>query len=224
MKNTHAKDDHGTMATYVVGFVLSLLLTAGAYVAVTNKLLSGKVLLAAILVLAVVQMCVQILFFLHLGRGPKPLYNVVFFAGTVGLILVVVIGSIFIMDNLHYNMSPSEVVKKLAQDESISEVNGEKTGACTETFTNHKITISKGKASPLSVKAKLCDTITFVNEDPELRDVAFGPHQAHQNYGGESEVALRTAYPKTVTLNQTGSFSYHDDLDLSMTGSFTVSN
>ena len=119
-------------------------------------------------------------------------------------------------------MSPSETVRMLAQEESLSQVNGNKTGACQETHENHRVTINRGRATPYQVKAKLCDTLTFINEDTDLRDIAFGPHDDHKNYGGEAGVSLRTAYPKTITLNETGTFSYHDDLELSMTGTFTV--
>ena len=218
----HSKGEHGTMASYVVGFILSLLFTFIAYYLVVNKTVSGTTLLVAILGFAVVQMAVQIFFFLHLGRGPKPLYNVVFFFGTVGIILMTVGGSIFIMNSLYHNMSPSEVTKKLAQDEGIAQVEGKKTGACQEVKTNHKVIISEGKPSPLATEANLCDTLTFINEDAVTRDIAFGPHPKHESYGGESEESVRRGYPKTITLNQTGTFIFHDHDDPDMTGTFTV--
>ncbi len=218
----HSKGKHGTLLSYIVGFVLSLLFTGSAYYLVVSKSVSGTTLLAMILGFAVLQMAVQIFFFLHLGRGPKPLYNVTFFIGTVGIILVVVVGSIFIMNNLRYNMAPADVTKKLAQDEAISQVGNEKTGACQVVHTNHKLTITNGKFSPLQTKANLCDTITFINEDDKVRDIAFGPHPEHQNYGGQSEVNVRKGYAKTITLNQAGTYQFHDHLDAGMTGHFTV--
>ena len=70
------KAERGTITSYVIGFLLSLVFTAIPYYLVVNKTVEGNTLLATILGFAVLQMAVQIFFFLHLGRGPKPLYNV----------------------------------------------------------------------------------------------------------------------------------------------------
>lgn len=218
-----SKTEHGTLASYVVGFILSLLFTAGAYLTVVNRTASGNVLLATILGFALLQMCVQIFFFLHLGRGPKPLYNVTFFVGTVGIILVVVLGSIFIMNNLHYNMSPSANTQKLAQDEGIAQVNGARTGACGEVHASHIVTMSGGKASPLATEGKLCDTLTFVNTDNTAHIIAFGQHDDLVVYGGVSTVLVAKGFPKTITLNQAGTYVFHDRFDTTTSGTFTVS-
>lgn len=133
-----------------------------------------------------------------------------------------VIGSIFIMDNLHYNMAPKEVVKKLAQDENISQLNGELTGACTEIGVRHKISIVDGKAIPSFIQAKRCDSITFINEDDKNRTIMFGDYPNHSSYGGETEKTVLKGRPKTITLNTVGTFKYHDHEDPKLRGSFTV--
>jgi len=217
-----AKNGHGTTWTYIIGFILSLVFTINAYILVVNKMVSGTALLTTILAFAVLQMAVQIFFFLHLGRGPKPLYNVTFFVGTVGLILVVVVGSIFIMNNLHYNMAPLDSTKKLAQDEAIYQVGGVNTGACQVTHENHKVTIEDDKISPVHVNALLCDTLTFINKDSKVHTIAFGPYPQHQSYAGESDQAVHKGFPITVTLNQTGAYIFHDTLDSQVTGDFKV--
>ncbi len=216
--------EHGSLKSYIFGFFLSLVFTAIPYYLVVNKSVTGTTLLATILGFAVLQMAVQIFFFLHLGRGPKPLYNITFFVFTVGTILVVVLGSIFIMNNLRYAMSPTaaQVTKKLSQDEGISQVNGVQTGACQEIKASHIVTFKDGKVSPQSTQAKLCDTLTFVNEDTVVRDVAFGPHPHHEIYGGVEELSVQKKYPKTLTLNQAGTYTFHDHLDDSVAGTFTV--
>lgn len=216
------KSEHGTTQSYIIGFLLSLVFTVIPYYLVVHKTVTGSSLLATILGFAVLQMCIQIFFFLHLGRGPKPLYNVVFFVSTAGIILVVVVGSIFIMNNLYHNMSPAEATTKLAQAEGISQVGDAKTGACQEVYAHHQVTIKNGVVSPLHIEAHLCDTLTFINEDNALRDIAFGPHPEHYVYGGESEVNVHKGYPKTITLNQAGTYSFHDHLDPETSGDFTV--
>ena len=220
--NNHKSSEHGSAKSYVIGFVLSLIFTAIPYYLVVEKVIAGNALLATILGIAVIQMFIQILFFLHLGRGPKPLYNVVFFFGTVFLILVVVLGSIFIINNLNYNMSPADVTKKLAQKESIYQVNGEQTGACRNTKINHIVTIQNSKIAPEYTVANICDTISIVNNDSKTRYITFGPHPEHKNYGGESEVTVQKGSSETITLNESGTFIFHDHLDPDVSARFTV--
>lgn len=221
-EHSQSKGEHGTTASYVIGFVLSLVFTAIPYYMVVNKTVSGTALLTTILGFAVLQMLIQIFFFLHLGRGPKPLYNVVFFVSTVGIILIVVGGSIFIMDNLYYNMSPQEVTKRLAQEEGISQVGGEETGACQKIKESHIVTIKNGQVSPMRTEAHLCDTLTLINEDDRVREITFGAHPRHDSYGGEAEKILRKGRPKTITLNQAGEYTFHDHLEPEATGHFSV--
>lgn len=219
---SHAsKGEHGTAMSYVIGFILSLIFTLIPYYLVVNKTVTGTTLLVTILGFGFIQMFIQIFFFLHLGRGPKPMYNVVFFGATISLILVVVGGSVFIMNHLHYNMSPTELTKKLAQKEGIDQVGGEKTGACQDLGANHKVTIKNGTVSPLHSEAELCDTLTFINEDEALREISFGSHPRHDSYAGESEIKLQ-GRPKSITLNQPGEYIFHDHLDPTTYGYFNV--
>jgi cytochrome o ubiquinol oxidase operon protein cyoD len=215
-------EEHGTTRSYIIGFVLSLIFTAIPYYLVVNKTISGSALLAVILGIAVLQMFIQIIFFLHLGRGPKPLYNVVFFGFTTVTILVVVVGSIWIMNHLNYNMVPTEISKKLIEKEGITELDGVKTGACEGVHTTHKVTISEGKVSPNHITAGYCDRLTFINEDSTVREIAFGSHPLHGSYAGETDIALRNGRPKTIILNQSGTYEYHDHHDPDVGGHFTV--
>lgn len=217
-----SKGEHGTIQSYIIGFLLSLVFTAIPYYLVVSKSVSGTALLATIVGFAVLQMVIQVVFFLHLGRGPKPLYNVVFFIFTVGLIVVVVGGSLFIMNNLYDNMSSVDVTKRLAQDESIYQIEGEQTGACKAVHANHKIRLSNGKASPLHTEAHLCDALTFINEDEIMREVTFGTHPQHGSYAGHFELPVRKRRGNTITLNQVGTYQFHDHLDPAISGVFAV--
>lgn len=215
--------EHGTMQSYVIGFVLSIIFTLIPYYLVVNKTFAGSGLQSVVLGFAVLQMLVQIFFFLHLGRGPKPFYNVVFFASTVGIILVVIGGSVFIMNNLHYNMSPEAVTKKLSQEESIAQIGDIRTGACQVSYTNHQFTIKNGEISPAHIEAELCDSLTFINKDDKVREIGFGFHPNHDGYAGQDDLLVYKGRPKTITLNQTGEFLFHDHLDPGAVGTFTVS-
>lgn len=214
--------EHGSMKSYVIGFILSLVFTFIPYYLVVNQKLPSNFLLAAILSFAVLQMLVQIFFFLHLGRGPKPLYNVVFFVSTISIVLIVVGGSIVIMNNLQYNMPAMEQSKKLANDEGIYQVSGMKTGACQSQGANHQIIVTNGQMSPLQTVANKCDSLTFLNEGQEELKIAFGTKAQHSSYAGEEELLVRIGRAKTITLSESGTFKFHDDLQADYVGEFRV--
>ena len=96
---------------YAAGFIFSMALTIMAYHLVVYHLLPAMILLVTILVLAFVQLAVQLIFFLHLNQEKRPRWNLVMFITTFGLILIVVVGSIWIMNHLNYNMmsSPQQI-------------------------------------------------------------------------------------------------------------------
>jgi len=215
-------NEHGSLRSYIIGFVLSLVLTIIPYYMVTRGNGTGRTLLLLILGLAIVQMFVQIFFFLHLGRGPKPLYNIVFFAGTAGLIVMVIGASLLIMDNLYRNMSPAEVTTRLAQDENIAELGGQPTGACQGNKDNHVVMISSTGVTPSHIDAGHCDTLTIKSSDGASYELMFGAHDAPISYGGLYEVPVRSDRAKIITLNEIGTFSFHDATQHDITGSFTV--
>lgn len=219
---TSQNHEHGTVTSYVIGFILSLIFTFIPYSLVVNKTLKGSVLLAAILGFAVLQMIIQITFFLHLGRGPKPNWNLFFFVSTVGIILVVVGGSIIIINNLHYNMKPTDQVRKLVDGEGIYQVGSVKTGACQGIHDNHIVSFKNAQIEPFHTDAKQCDTITFIN-DEAVRKIGFGKHDQHEPYAGNKEIPLGPGKSKTITLSQIGTYGFHDHFDEETAGSFTVS-
>lgn len=106
--------------SYVVGFLLSIATTLLAYFFVVNKLLPKQALIYVVMAIAVVQLLVQLVFFLHLGRGSK--WRLATFAFAVIVVLVVVVGSLWIMHNLDYNMmnmSPVEMMQYMNDNEGI---------------------------------------------------------------------------------------------------------
>lgn len=100
---------HGSYLSYTIGFLLSIALTLAAYFLVVDKILTGSTLIAAIMGLAVVQLFVQLAFFLHLGSESRPRWNLMVFGFAVLVVVIVVLGSIWIMENLDYNMMPKEM-------------------------------------------------------------------------------------------------------------------
>jgi cytochrome o ubiquinol oxidase operon protein cyoD len=103
------------LTAYVFGFALSLVLTLVAFGAVAGAVLPGiKVfwIVALLLVLATVQLGVQLILFLHLGDEPKPKWNLQAFCFAVLIVGIVVGGSLWIMNHLNHNMGHYNVFEE----------------------------------------------------------------------------------------------------------------
>lgn len=107
-----------TLTNYVIGFIASLLLTSAAYVAVTEELFVGGVLIAVIIGLAIVQVFVQLFFFLHLGHETKPRWKLVTLLFMLVVLFILVFGSLWIMQNLDYHMMPKHEVEDYMIEQS----------------------------------------------------------------------------------------------------------
>jgi|JI10StandDraft_1071094.scaffolds.fasta_scaffold2100692_2 cytochrome o ubiquinol oxidase operon protein cyoD len=105
---------------YVIGFALSLVFTLNAYVAVTQTQTGLTTSLFVLLVaLAIAQLIVQVFFFLHLGRESRPRWNALAFITMIMVVLFIVVGSIWIMNNLNYNMMGEHVDELIIEDEGL---------------------------------------------------------------------------------------------------------
>ncbi len=109
----------GTFKLYLTGFAASIILTLAAYFAVAAHILSGSMLIAAIMALAIIQLIVQLIFFLHLGKGQDSTWNLVVFFSTVTLVLIIVVGSLWIMNHLNYNMTPQDINNYMSSQDGI---------------------------------------------------------------------------------------------------------
>lgn len=103
---------HGWNASFkpqILGFLLSLLLTVAAYRIVLHHELSDAVLLITVGGLAMLQVILQLVFFLHLGLESKPRWNMITFLFTVLVVFLIFGGSLWIMNRLNYHlMMPME--------------------------------------------------------------------------------------------------------------------
>ncbi len=87
---------HGSVKTYMTGFILSVILTVIPF--------WPAVILGSILAMAVVQILVHLVCFLHMNTKSDEGWNMTAFIFTVLIIAILVVGSIWIMWNLNYNM------------------------------------------------------------------------------------------------------------------------
>lgn len=90
---------------YIVGFIGSLLLSLAAYAAVVHHyFVNTATTITVIVALALAQLGVQLFCFLHLGDEEKPRANLVAFMFAAMVVVIVVVGTLWIMYNLNYNM------------------------------------------------------------------------------------------------------------------------
>lgn len=92
---------------YCIGFFSALFLSVLAYLVATQGwIVSAPTTMAVLLLLASVQLVVQLVCFLHLGNG-RSKDRTITFGYTLFMMIVVVVGSLWIMRNLDYRMGMS---------------------------------------------------------------------------------------------------------------------
>lgn len=98
---------------YVVGLGLALLLTATSFFIAGTSLVWQPSIPIALIVLAIAQMGVHIVFFLHITTGPDNTNNVLALAFGLLIVFLVVGGSVWIMSNLNQNMPAMDQIMKM---------------------------------------------------------------------------------------------------------------
>ncbi|HDL8505069.1 TPA: cytochrome o ubiquinol oxidase subunit IV [Yersinia enterocolitica] len=101
---THGGASHGSLKSYLIGFILSVILTVIPFAMVMSGTASHTTILATVVGLAVVQIIVHLVYFLHMNGSSEDRWNLVAFLFTAMIIAIVVVGSLWIMYNLNINM------------------------------------------------------------------------------------------------------------------------
>lgn len=96
----------GGLSVYTIGLALAIILTATSFWAASTSLLWAPGVALGLAVLAVAQMGVHLVFFLHITTGPDNTNNVLALAFGLMIVTLVVAGSLWIMANLNGNMMP----------------------------------------------------------------------------------------------------------------------
>ncbi|SNS14476.1 MULTISPECIES: cytochrome o ubiquinol oxidase subunit IV [Pseudomonas] len=103
---SHAGESHGSVRSYAIGFILSVILTAIPFAMVMSGHFSRNVALTSMVVLGVVQILVHLVCFLHMNTSSEGRWNLLAFLFTV-LIIVMLVGlAIWIMVNADQLMMP----------------------------------------------------------------------------------------------------------------------
>ena len=101
---------YGTYRSYAIGFVSSIFLTLFSFYLVASAAFPPETLYIVVGALAITQLFVQLVFFLHLNTHSKSAWNLLSFLFTLVVVLVLVIGSMWIMYNLYAKMDMNSMV------------------------------------------------------------------------------------------------------------------
>jgi len=95
---------YGTHKTYVKGFVFSVIITTVAFALVGFKVFSPLVLCLAVAVLALTQLFIQLVYFLHLSTDSEARWNLVSAIFAVMVVAIILAGTLWIMFDLYAMM------------------------------------------------------------------------------------------------------------------------
>jgi cytochrome o ubiquinol oxidase operon protein cyoD len=93
---------------YLTGLGFAILLTATSFFVAGTDLVWEPSIPVALVVLAIAQMGVHLVFFLHITTGPDNTNNVLALAFGILIVILVMGGSLWIMANLNHNMMPMD--------------------------------------------------------------------------------------------------------------------
>ncbi len=98
---------HGTVAGYVNGFILSVVLTAiPFYLVMSGGVISSGVTALVILAFAAVQIVVHMVYFLHMNTKSEHGWSMLALIFTTVLVVIMLAGSLWVMYHLNTNMMP----------------------------------------------------------------------------------------------------------------------
>jgi cytochrome o ubiquinol oxidase operon protein cyoD len=92
------------LSSYITGFILSIALTIVPYFIVVHHTFGKLTLVLAVTFFGIGQLFVQVIFFLHLHKKSKLHWNMIVFLFTLLIVAFLVVGTLWIMYHLNYNM------------------------------------------------------------------------------------------------------------------------
>lgn len=98
---------------YLLGLALAIALTATSFWAVGAQSIYGPGVALGLLVLAVAQMGIHLIFFLHITAAPDNANNILALAFGVLIVCLIVFGSVWVMTHLNYNMAPIDQLMRM---------------------------------------------------------------------------------------------------------------
>jgi cytochrome o ubiquinol oxidase subunit IV len=100
----HGDVPHVTVRGYLIGFLLAVVLTVASFWSIRSGTFTGQSAIVALAVLAAVQMVVHVVFFLHVNASKGQRWHAGSFAYTIAMSLVIIVGTVWVMHNVHMLM------------------------------------------------------------------------------------------------------------------------
>ncbi len=98
---------------YLLGYALAIGLTVVSFLLTGTKMFWLPSLPVALIVLAIAQMGIHLVFFLHLNSSPDSTNNIMALGLGLLIVFLVMAGTLFIMGNLNHNMLPMDQMMRL---------------------------------------------------------------------------------------------------------------
>jgi cytochrome o ubiquinol oxidase operon protein cyoD len=117
LRNVAPGQPHDSMlsetVSYVLGLGFALVLTGISFWVASTSSLWGPGVAVGLVVLAIAQMGVHLVFFLHITSGPDNTNNVLALAFGMLIVFLVMVGTIWIMAHMNANMGPTPEMMNL---------------------------------------------------------------------------------------------------------------
>ena len=103
----HEAHNHGSFKSYMIGFVLSVILTAIPFALVMTGVLPAQATALIVMGFAVVQIVVHMIYFLHMNSKSGGGWIMLALIFTIIIVVIALAGSLWVMYHLNTNMMPT---------------------------------------------------------------------------------------------------------------------
>lgn len=103
----HEPHNHGSFKSYMIGFVLSVILTAIPFALVMTGVLPKQATALLVMGFAVVQIVVHMIYFLHMNSKSEGGWTMLALIFTIIVVVIALSGSLWVMYHLNTNMMPA---------------------------------------------------------------------------------------------------------------------
>jgi cytochrome o ubiquinol oxidase subunit IV len=157
--------------TYLIGLGLATLLTLASFFIASTTLVWAPSIPVALVVLAIAQMGVHLVFFLHITTGPDNVNNVMALAFGVLIVLLILTGSLWIMAHLNHNMAPMEAMQTEPESSPME------SAATARGLVRPRTTTPVGAQASGVIQALDCDVKMQVKAGQVCAKIDPGPYQ-----------------------------------------------
>ena len=109
----HDAEAHGSRSGYLIGFLLSVVLTAIPFWLVMTHPLGGQATAFLIMGFAAVQIVVHMIFFLHMNRRVEGGWSIMALLFTLVILIIALSGSLWVMYHMNANMMPGQDMSQM---------------------------------------------------------------------------------------------------------------